>query len=331
MTDSFPLQIVGLGHYLPSRVVPSSEVEEKCGLKPGWIARKTGVLERRWVNGETSLTMGAAAAREAVENAGIALEDLDLILNASGTQPQAIPDGAHLLQRELGLEGSGITCMSVHTTCLGFLTAMDVAANFLATGRYKTILIVSADIASCGINFDQPESAALFGDAAGAAVVRRTPDGEASAVNAARIESYSEGADYTRVSGGGTIKPPNGEDTSVEDNLFHMEGPRVYRLARKYVGPFLENLRPGLSKGLGTIKQVVPHQASIFAVRALRRYGVPDERVALTLDRCGNCVAASLPLTLYTAVKEGRIQRGDEFLLVGTGAGLCIGGMILTY
>ncbi|GMW02361.1 MAG: 3-oxoacyl-[acyl-carrier-protein] synthase 3 [Candidatus Hydrogenedentota bacterium] len=326
-----PLKIIGVGHYLPKRVVPSSEVEQLCGLRSGWIGQKTGVQERRWVNGETSTYMGAEAAREAVKDAGITFKDIDLILNASGTQAQAIPDGAHLLQRELGMADSGSACLSVHTTCLSFLTAMDVSACFLATGRYKTILIVSADIASIGLNFKEPESASLFGDAAAAVVVTVTPPGEASGVSSVLMEGYSSGADYTRVSGGGTNRPPFDERTTREDFMFHMEGPRVYRLARQYSAPFLEKLRPGLSSGLGTIRQVIPHQASIFAIRALRKYGVPDEKVSLTIDKYGNCVAASLPITLYDTIKSDRIQRGDEVLLIGTGAGLCLGGMILTY
>lgn len=332
MSNPLPLKIVGVGRYVPKRVVPSSEVEKLCGLREGWIARKTGVLERRWINGtDTGTSMACAATREAVADAGLELGDIDLILNASGTQVQAIPDGAHLVQRELGLGDSGGSCMSVHTTCLSFLTALDIASSFLATGRYKTILIYSADIASCGINFKEAESAVLFGDLAAAAVVTRTPEGEESAVLTARMAGYGDGADCTEIRGGGTKKFPDHPDTKPEDNLFHMEGPKVYKLARKHVGEFLESLRPGLSEDLGTIKHVVPHQASMFAIRALRRYGIPDEKVSVTLDKFGNCVAASIPATFYEAVKEKRIERGDEVLLVGTGAGLCMGGMIIRY
>ncbi|MCP4639866.1 MAG: ketoacyl-ACP synthase III [bacterium] len=332
MTNSLPLKIVGVGRYVPKRVVPCREVEELCGLKEGWIARKTGVLERRWAGeGETATSMAAEAAREALSDAGIEAGDVDLILNASGTQPQAIPDGAHLLQRELGLQDSGGACMTVHTTCLSFVTGMDVAASFLATGRYRRILIVSSDIASCGINMKEPESASLFGDLAAAVVVERTPEGEDSAVVAMRMEGYSSGADCTRILGGGTGRYANSPDTKPEDNMFHMEGPKVYKLARKHVGGFLERLRPGLSKDLGTIKRVVPHQASGFAIKALRKYGMPDEKVAVTIERFGNCVAASIPATLYETVRDKCIERGDEVLLVGTGAGLCIGGMILRY
>ena len=331
MNQALPFKIAGLGRYLPQRVVPNSEVETRCGLPEGWIERKVGVRERRWIGAETNSYMGAEAAKEAVEDARMQLADIDLIINASGTQEQAIPDGAHLIQRKLGLGDSGVTCMSIHTTCLGFVVALDVSASLLATGRYRNILIIASDIGSVGINFDEPESASLFGDAAAAAVVTRPAEGEPGRVHSANIESYGDGAHLTAIVGGGTRRHPNYPDARPEDNLFHMEGPRIYKMSHRRLPRFLERLRPGLSKGLGSIKLVVPHQASMFALRSLRKYGVPDDRVVITIDRLGNCVAASIPVTLYEAVREGRIERGDEVLIIGTGAGLAIGGIILTY
>lgn len=326
-----PLKITGVGRYLPNRVVPSSEVEQMCGVRPGWIEQRTGVKERRWVNGETNSFMGAEAAKEAVKDAGLSFRDIDLILNASGTPEQAIPDTSVLIQRELGLGESGIACMSVHTTCLSFLVALDMASTMLACDRYRNILIVSADISSIALNFKQPESAALFGDAASAVVVSRTPEGEASGVHRALFETYSVGAHLTEIRGGGSRFPPQGAKTKPEDNMFHMEGPKVYRLARKHIDDFLERLRPGMSKDPGSVGLVIPHQASLLALRALRRNGFADDQVVITLDRYGNCVATSLPLTLYEAVKTDRIARGDEVMLAGTGAGLTLGAVILTY
>lgn len=329
---SMPLKIIGVGRYLPERVVPSSEVERLCGIKPGWIERHTGVKERRWASPrESNSYMGAQAAREAVADAGMQLEDIDLILCASGTPEQTIPDNSALIQRELGLGKSGISCMSVHITCLSFLMAMDLASSLLATNRYKNILIVSSDVASVALNFNDPESAALFGDAAAAVVVTRTPEGESSKVEITRFETYSIGAHLTEIRGGGSRLHPANPATKPEDNLFSMAGPKVYRLARQHQDVFLERLRPGLSKAPGSIGLVIPHQASLLALRALRRNGIDDDQVVITLDRFGNCVATSLPLTLYEAVKTGRLKRGEEFLMAGTGAGLTLGGMILVY
>jgi 3-oxoacyl-[acyl-carrier-protein] synthase-3 len=326
------LKIAGVGRYLPKRVIHNPELEERLGLHHGWIQEMSGVVERRWVgDGETAAFMGAEAAREAVADAGLELKDIDLILNASGTQQQAIPDGGALFQRELGLGSSGIPSMSVHTTCLSFLTGLDVSNCLLASGRYQRILVITSDIASVGINFHNAETASLFGDAAVAAVVVRTPEGEASRINAARLETYGDDADLTTIRGGGSRRHPNHPDTKPEDNLFHMEGRRVYMRAVAKLGTFLEQLRPGLSQGLGSIKLVVPHQPSKLGLRSLRKYNFPPEQVVEIVDRFGNCVAASIPLALYEAVRGGRMQRGDEVLMVGTGAGLSLGGLILTY
>ena len=261
MTYPLPLKILGLGHHVPSRVVPSSELEARLGLQDGWITKKQGVRQRHWVADETNSSMGAAAAREALRDAGLEPGDLDLILNASGSQEQAIPDGGALIQRQLGLGDSGIAAFSVHATCLSFLVALDAAASFLATGRYSKILVVSSEIASHALNFDQTESSTLFGDGAAAAVVGKTPDGETSCVHAARFETYGEGAYFTQVAGGGTRRHPNDPKTEPNDNLFYMDGPAVFSMAVKRAPGFLERLQPGLSKGLGEIKIAVPHQA----------------------------------------------------------------------
>lgn len=326
-----PIRIAGLGRYLPERIVPNSEVEARCHLPAGWIEARTGVRERRWVTGESNAFMAAQAARDALAQAGLTLADLDLIINASGTQAQAIPDGAALLQAELGLGGSGLPCFSLHATCLSFIAALEVTAGLLGTGRYQHILIVSAEIASCGLNFTEPESAALLGDGAAAAVVTRSGAGQSSAFHALRLETYSEGAAFAELRGGGSRCHPNHPQTKEADNLFHMNGPQLLKLTRRTSRDFLERLQPGLSRGLGDIKLVVPHQASLLGLRLLRHFGWPDEQIVIVLDRLGNCVAASIPLALIEAVGQGRIERGDKILLVGTGAGLSLGGVILTY
>lgn len=331
METGFRIKIAGLGRYLPERIVSNDELEALCSLPRGWIERRNGVCERRRVSGETSSYMGAQAAREALDEAGMRLTDIDLILNASGTPEQAIPDTGALIQRQLGLGASGTTAMSVHATCLSFLAALDMSASLLMTRRYHNILIVSSDVGSVGLNPAEPESATLLGDAAAAAVVTMTPPGEGSMIHSSLLRTYGEGAYYTTINGGGSRRHPHNPETRPEDNLFHMDGPGVLRMVRRYSQDFLEHLRPGLSHGLGSIDVVVPHQASKVGLMMLGRFGWPDTKIMRTLEWLGNCVAASIPATLYDAVRKGRIQRGSEVLLVGTGAGLSMGGIILTY
>jgi len=331
MQVNLPLKIIGLGRYLPKRIVPSSELETMCGLSAGWVERRNGVRERRWVTDETSSFMSAEAAREALDEAKLKPDQLDLIINASGTGEQAIPDTGALIQRQLGLGNSGIPAMTVHTTCLSFVAGLDVASNFLQNGRYKNILVASCDVASCGINPKEPESASLVGDAAAAVVVTRSTQDEKSMLHRAHFKTYGEGAYLTTIMGGGSARHPRFTNHTAEDDLFHMDGPAVLRKVREIGADFLEELYPGLSKSLVDIDIVVPHQASKVGLLMLERFGWPQAKIMKTLETLGNCVAASIPATLYQAVRDGNIQRGKKVLLAGTGAGLSIGGLILTF
>jgi 3-oxoacyl-[acyl-carrier-protein] synthase-3 len=331
MQVNMPLKIIGFGRYLPKRIVPSSELEAMCGVPAGWVERRNGVRERRWVTDETSSFMSGQAAIEALDEAKLKPNQLDLIINASGTGEQAIPDTGVLIQRQLGLGNSGIPAMTVHTTCLSFVAAMDVASNFINSGRYKNILIASADVASCGINPKEPESASLVGDAAAAVVVTKSDTNDKSMIHHAHFKTYGDGAYLTTIMGGGSRLHPRFDGHKPEDDLFHMDGPAVLRMVRGIAHEFLDELYPGLSKSLVDIDVVVPHQASKVGLMMLERFGWPENKIMRTIETLGNCVAASIPATLYQAVRDGSIQRGQKVLLVGTGAGLSIGGLVLTY
>ena len=330
MEVNLPLKIIGLGRYLPSHIVHSSELETVYSLPSGWVEQRNGVRQRRRVTDETSSFMAAEAAREALEEAGLEPGELNLIINASGTVEQAIPDTGALIQRHLGLGRSGIPSMSVHTTCLSFITAMDVAATYLNSGRYRNILIASSDISSCGINPKEPESASLVGDAA-AVIVTRSSEGDRSTIHQAHFKTYGDGAYLTTIMGGGSARHPAKPGHNSDDDLFHMDGSAVLRMVRGIDETFLEELYPGLSTSLLDIDIVVPHQASKVGLRMLQRFGWPEPSIMQTLPWLGNCVAASIPATLYQAVRDGDLQRGQKALLVGTGAGLSIGGLVMTY
>ena len=211
------------------------------------------------------------------------------------------------------------------------MRAIDTAASLLMTHHYRHILVVAADIPSCGINFADPTSACLFGDAAAAIILSRTPSGEAAQLLTSYFETYGEGAYHTAINGGGVRRHPNSPTTQPEDNLFSMNGTSILLMLYRYSKPYLERLRPGLSTELGSIKLVVPHQASQSGINLMHSFGWPDEQIMQTLSWLGNCVSASTAITLYEAIKHGKLHRGDEFLMVCTGAGLSIGGMIMVY
>ncbi len=336
-----PIRLTGLGRYLPDRVVLNAELEGRFGLEAGWIAEKTGVLERRRADvagGETASVMGAAAIQEALDEAGLATTDLDLIINASGTPEQAIPDGGPLIQRALGLGRSGIQAFTVHATCLSFVAALDVAAGMAATGTHRRIAIVSTEIGSMGVSGVDPKSESLWGDAAAAVIVEPTPADGNSSLERVLFRTWSEGADLTSIRGGGTKLHPGRPDAVPEDLHFQMNGQAVLQMCMRRAGRFFAELHPPMRKhGMdGTdsserIDVAVTHQPSKAGLEGMERFGVERERTVITLDRLGNCVAASLPSTLYEAVRSGRLQRGQRALLFGTGAGLSMAGALLTF
>lgn len=328
-------QIAGVGRYLPEYIVTNQELEGRFNLNKGWIERRNGVLERRRADvsaGETSVYMAEQASREAIQDAGLDPSEIDLILNASGIPEQAIPDGGPLLQRRLGLGESGITAFSVHATCLSFLAAIDVGASFIATGRYRRVLISSSEMGSVGVYGTDPKSESLWGDAAAAVVLTATPDGEDSAVNHITFKTYGAGADFTACEGAGSKHHPRYPETTAEHCRFIMKGADVLKMALNKGPAFFESFYPpALRQDFSEIDWVVPHQPSRAGLEGMVEFGIPPEKIVSTLSRLGNCVAASIPCTLYEVIRSGRLQRGQRLMLFGTGAGLSMAGALLTY
>ena len=332
MEVDWPVRIAGLGHSVPPRVVSNAEIGRRFERTPEWLAELTGVEERRRcdpVSGPSAIAIGVQAAREALANAGITHEDVDLIVNASGTQEQAIPDGAALVQRELGLGASGIPCVSIHSTCLSFLSALEVAGALLQTGVHQRVLVVSSEAASSGLDPHDIETSALIGDAAAAAVLERSSESGGSRIHAFHFETYGEGAHLTTVLGGGTRRPPLAAHTRPDDNYFRMDKHGLLKIVLKRLPPFLTRVWPG--HDVRTVDHIVPHQASPAAFAVLERLGFASDRIHKSLDVLGNCVGASIPATLYRAVRCGRIVRGERVLLLGSGAGVSFGAVVLTY
>ena len=317
-------KIVSTGKYIPPRVETSAELVPRLGVDEDWILSRTGV-ERRHVSDVDMATMGARAAREALGDG----PPPDLILNASGVPHQVIPDSSTYIQD--ALEMSGIPSFSVHATCLSFVVGVHTAASLIETGAYRRVLVVSADMGTWGRNFDEPESAALFGDGAGAAILEPTPDGEPSRVLAWKMGTWPKGAPLTEVRGGGTRLHPNDPRTQPHDNLFHMDGPAVYKMARRRVAVMFKRLFEQAGIEREDVDLVVPHQASGPAVEVLDHYGFPLDRVVNIVGETGNCVAASIPMALATANEQGRLKRGDTLLMAGTGAGLSVAGMLVRW
>ena len=327
-----PIKIAGLGWYLPERRVTSAELEQNWSIAPGWVERTTGVQERRYATHESTAGMAADAARMALDMAGITASAVDAIVGASTAPQQAIPCTAAFVQRELGAPDGGSACFDLNATCLSFLFALQSVAHLVAAGVYNTAVIFSSEMTSLSLNPAEAESAVLFGDAAAAAVVTRAAPGEASAIGHTQFVTHSSGAELTAFRGCGTLHHPNAPSTTPEINMFHMDGPGVFKKAARQIGPFLDDFFARAAWRRDELDCVVPHQASRHGVQLLSaRLGFREEQVFSNLATRGNCIAASIPLGLAEAVHAGRIRRGDKVLLVGSGAGLTLGAMELRF
>lgn len=326
------VKIAGIGKYLPETVVTSAELEARMNLPAGWIEHHTGVVERRHARGETVSEMGAHAARAALADARLEVGDVDMIVNAAASPEQCIPCTAVFVQRALGEKARGIPCFDVDSTCLSFLFGLEVASSLVAAGTYRNVLVVSSELPSIAVNWKEAESSVLMGDGACAAVVGRAGETEESCMHQAAFTTFSDGAELAELKGGGTKHPPNAPETKPETNMFHMEGPRIFRLAQKVSVPFVEKYLQDVDCPAETFDAVVPHQASLFAVRmTARACGLPPEKLVENIQTHGNCLAASIPMALHDAVRSGRIRRGDRVLLAGTAAGVSVGAMAMRY
>ncbi|CAG7642027.1 3-oxoacyl-[acyl-carrier-protein] synthase 3 [Paenibacillus solanacearum] len=326
------VKIAGTGINLPGRVVTDTEMDARLQVRPGWVNKKTNVHTRHFIHQETASQMGARAAQKALEAAGLTFGQIDCLVCASATMEQPIPCTAALIQTAMGQEHSGVPAFDVNSTCLSFVTGLDVMSYMVHAGRYKRVLLVSTEVASKGLNWQQKESAALFGDGAAAVVIEQSA-GEPSRLLHAAMQTYSSGARYSEIRGGGSaLHASEYREAAEADYLFDMNGEAIFRMASRLLPDFLRGILEATGSRIGDYRLVIPHQGSAMAMRLLsRRLGISEEQLMyITPDR-GNTIAASIPMGLHEAVRQGRIERGDRVLLLGTSAGFSLGGIDFVY
>ena len=255
----YQFDITGWGYYLPPNIETADQLSKKINKSADWIISRAGVAERRVSDLDVDV-MGAIAAKEAIGDKPIP----DLIINASGVPKQTIPDTSVFIQKELGYEG--IPSFSIHSTCLSFITAINIAGSLINGNAYNNILIVSSDRGTRGRNYNEPESAALLGDAAAAVYL------EQSSRNSGLIDfemsSWPKGSHLTEVRGGGTFLHPQDKLTQDKDNLFSMDGPEVFKYTLPKVYDMILRVLKRNNISQSDIELLIPHQASGKGVRA---------------------------------------------------------------
>ena len=326
MSSSAGSTIAGFGHYAPERRVANAEIEQRLGLEPGWILRRTGIEERRYAaDGEALTDIAVPAAEMALTRAGLDRGAIALTLLATSTPDHLLPPSAPLLAHRLGLGNSG--GIDLAGACAGFLYALTLADGFVRT-HGAPVLVVAANILSRRINPEERGSCILFADAAGAVVV--APATRAgTGVLGAKLAADGSGYGLIQIAAGGSRRP-FAPDVPIEDSLMTIaDGQAVFSRA---VDLMVASSREALAKAqlsISDIDYLIPHQANGRITAAIaQQLGVPAEKVASSIAEFGNSSAATIPLTLSLAAGEGRMARGQRLLMCAAGAGLTGGAVV---
>lgn len=324
-----PAGIVGLGSKLPDERVTNSDLMKIVDTSEEWILSRTGIRERRKASAlEAASDLGTEAAKKALEDAGITAEEIDLIIVATVTPDMFFPSTACLIQHNLGAVKAAAFDLSA--ACSGFLYVLSVAHQFVATGTYDTVLVVAAETLTKIVNWEDRGTCILFGDGAGAAVIR--PVEEGAGFLSFELGAEGAGADLLKLPGGGSRRPASLATIENKEHFIQMSGNEVFKFAVKIMGD--SSIRALEKAGLTKedVDFLVPHQANTRIIdAAVKRLGLSPDKVYVNLHKYGNMSSASIPVALDEAVKEGFIKKGDLVVLVGFGAGLTWGSCVIRW
>lgn len=320
-TSVIPVTIAGTGSYVPEKVLTNTDLEKIVDTSDEWIFSRTGIKERRIAaEGEFTSHMATKASEKALEQAGIAAEDIELIILATITPDTLTPSTACYVQANLGAHSA--VAFDISAACSGFLYAMKLAKRLISDGAYKNALIIGAEKLSAFINWEDRNTCVLFGDGAGAAILRKSEEGEGS-ILASETGSDGRHTALLDIKGGGSACPIT--MGNANDNLatLAMQGREVFKLAVTAMRQASEKVieRAGLKPE--DITLVVPHQANLRIIDAIAdRLTIPNEKVFVNLHKYGNTSAAAIAIALDEAHREGKFKRGDNIIMVAFGAGL---------
>jgi 3-oxoacyl-[acyl-carrier-protein] synthase-3 len=317
--------IAGTGGYLPERVMENKEFEKIVDTTDEWIRERSGIKRRHIAaDGETTSDMAVVAARKAIEAAGIETGDIDLIIVSTTTPDKVFPSTACIVQRQLEIRN--IPAFDVHAACSGFIYSLDIADRFIRTGGARCALLIGSETYSRILDWTDRSTCVLFGDGAGAVVLRAA---EAPGVISTHIHADGQYEDLLQVPAGIS----SGFDQVRRGSAYiHMKGHEVFRKAVAVLGEIARETLAANKIENRDIAWLIPHQANLRIIAATaKRLGLPMERVIVTVDEHANTSSASIPLALDVAVRDGRVQRGELLLFEAFGAGFTWGSALVRY
>ncbi len=328
-------RILGIGMKAGSRVVTNDELSTRMETSHAWIVERTGIEQRRWVGeGETGASMATEASREAIQRAGIDVQDIDLIIYATLSPDFNFPGTGVFVQRALGLKE--IPCLDIRQQCTGFIYGLSIADAYIRTGTFKNILLIGSEVHSTGLDISTAgrDVTVLFGDGAGAAVIGRATDDQ-HMILSTHIHADGSEAEILWTEYPASARSPRISAEAIAERRHYptMNGKRVFKHAvTRMPQAIMEGMMANGIKSITDVDMMIPHQANLRINQMVAQMiGIPAEKTHNNIMKYGNTTAASIPICMHEAIELGKIQPGDLVCLVGFGAGLTWGSAFLRY
>ena len=322
------IKIISSGVAVPERKITDEDFDYNFNVKDSF--KITGIKERYMSVNETSSQLGLLAANQAINNSDLNWKDIDCLIVASATMDKALPYNAAMLHAELKLDEQTTTTFDIGASCMSFMVALDMASYLIECNRFKNIMIVSSDIPSYTLDFKNIRENGIFGDGAAAFIITKTPEDETSTLIVSKSLTLSKGVDFCQINAGGS-RYHNRNNESYKDT-FSMKGKNVFALVMREFPDFVNNLLSEASLKKEDIDFFVPHQASMSALTHMfKELEIEEEKWINIFPYYGNQVGASLPTALHHAINQEKIKRNDLVYLLGSGAGITLGGLIFKY
>ncbi|MCM8797324.1 MAG: ketoacyl-ACP synthase III [Candidatus Omnitrophica bacterium] len=320
--------IIGIGEYLPKRILTNQDLEKMVDTSDEWIATRTGIKERHIVsNGEATASMAEKAARHALEDAKIKALDIDLIIVATITPDMPFPSVASIIQHNLGARHAA--CFDISAACAGFVYALSIAQQFIACGTYKFALVVGAETLSAVTDWEDRNTCVLFGDGAGAAVLSEVSSG---GILSAYLGCDGSRTDLLYIPAGGSRNPASKYTVETRQHYIKMQGNELFKIAVKTMTEAAEIVLKQAGLRFSDVDLIIPHQANARIILAVgKKLGIDEDKIFLNIEKHGNISSASTITALCEAVKGGRIKKGDIILLDAFGAGLVWGACVIKW
>lgn len=322
-------RIIGLGYYVPEKVLTNHDLEGMVDTSDEWILNRTGISERRIASeDEAASDLAYEAAVLAIKDAGIRGDDLDFIIVATVTPDMLFPSTACLVQQRLGVQN--IFSFDISAACSGFIYAISVADQYIKSGMYRTGLVIGVDLFSKVVDWSDRSTCVLFGDGAGAAILQA--DAGDRGIISTHLHSDGRLWDLLYIPGGGSRNPPDEDMLKNRLQYIKMRGNELFKVAVNTLSESISEVLKYNGLKAGDIKLFIPHQANLRIIHAVgKKLNIPFERFKINLDIYGNTSAASVPIALCEAVSEQRVREGDYVLLEAFGGGLTWGAALIKW